>query len=180
MLLYDERNLKAPVSRLQCAEDAFVLDLQWRPPPDATRDSSGAERITAGVTDTVTSAIAADQRQQHEQQRAPDAASRPSSRPSSPSKSSSSRSRFADENTLQPPAGVTFSKPGVAAQPPRPGALEVPPAPDRPRSALGSPPRSPRATMRQLLDGGSPVRDSAASAAIAAAAAETQRQVCVC
>ena len=174
MLLYDERSLKAPVSRLQCAEDAFVLDLQWRPPPEPPRASGSSAPGTASVTNAASAAAPAEQ-----QQPVPGPASRPPSLPSSPSRSSSGRSRFADENLLQPLTGAaTSGKPGAAPQPQRP-RVDVPPAPDRPPSAFGSPPRSPRATMRQLLDGGSPVRDSAATAAIAAASAETQRQVCV-
>ena len=174
MLLYDERSLKSPVSRLQCAEDAFVLDLQWRPPPEVPRASgSVVERRAASGTNAAPAAVPAEIQQQ---QPLPGLASRPPSLPSSPSRSSNGRSRFNDENILQPAAaGATSSKIGPAVPRPR---VDVPAAPDRPQSALfGSPPRSPRATMRQLLDGGSPVRDPAPTAAIAAAAAETQRQV---
>jgi len=177
VLLYDERSLKVPLSRLQCAEDAFVLDLQWRPPPEPPRASgSVAHRGAASAADAASAVAPAEQQQQ---QPVPGLHSRPASLPSSPSRSSSGRSRFADENTLQSQAGPASGKPSAAPQPTRP-RVDVPPAPDRPPSAsFGSPPRSPRATMRQLLDGGSPVRDPAAAAAIAAAAAETQRQVCL-
>ncbi len=180
VLLYDERSLKAPVARLQCAENAFVLDLQWRPPPEPPRASGSVAHGAGSAADAASAAIPAEQQQQQQQQQqqpVPGPVSRPASLPSSPSRSSSGRSRFADENSLQPPTGaVTSGKPGAAPQPQRP-RVDVPPAPERPPSAFGSPPRSPRATLRQLLDGGSPVRDPAAAAAIAAAAAETQRQV---
>ncbi len=174
MLLYDERNLKAPAARLQCAEDAFVLDLQWRPSPQAPPERAAS---AAGVT----SAAAANSRgqlQQQQRQQNVESSSRPRSRQTSPTKSSSSQSRFGNENAETQPGGDVSHKPSATHQT-RPTVQVPATAADRQpqQAALGSPPRSPRATLRQLLDGGSPVRDPAA---VAAAAAETQRQVHAC
>ena len=181
ILLYDERNLKAPAARLQCAEDAFVLDLHWRPPPQApsARAASAVAVTNAGAaTSGATPADPADHPQQQRQPNAELTSRAAASRQTSPTKSSSSRSRFGDENAqVQPGRGVN-NRPGIIAQQARPTVEVRAAAADRPQqAALGSPPRSPRATLRQLLDGGSPVRDPAAAAAITAAAAETQRQV---
>ena len=180
VLLYDERNLKTPAARLQCAEDAFVLDLQWRPPPQALAarpGSTAAAATAAGVDSRATTAGSADQSEQQRQQGS-EPTSRPASRQTSPSKSGSGRSRFGDENAQLQPNRDLPGKRSIGAQQARP-MVEVPVTySDRPQpAALGSPPRSPRATLRQLLDGGSPVHDPAAAAAIATAAVETQRQV---